>query len=91
MIPNDTKRLDVYDRLRKLTSGRISRALDLEEGDLVNLSLAQLIDLLFLIHGDTGSTGNFNVSLGAAVELVGAERIWHQREIEKVSVSQFVQ
>jgi len=37
LIPNDTKRLDVYDRLRKLTSGRISRALDLDDEDLVNL------------------------------------------------------
>ena len=91
MIPNDTKRQKVYDRLRKLTSNRITRGLGLADEDLVNLSLAQLINMLFLMHGDTGSTGNFNVSFGAALELIGPELVWHEPEMEKVSVVQFVQ
>ena len=91
MIPNDTKRQEAYDRLRKLTSDRIARALGLADEDLVNLSLSQLINLLFLMHGDGGSTGNFNVSFAAALELVGAELIWHEPETEKISVALFVQ
>ena len=91
MISNDTNRQKVYDRLRKLTSDRIARALGLADEDLVSLSLSQLINLLFLMHGDVGSTGNFNVSFAAAVELVGAELIWHVPETEKVVVTQFVQ
>ena len=71
MISNDTKRQKAYDRLRKLTSDRIARALGLADEDLANLSLSQLINLLFLMHGDGGSTGNFNVSFAAALELVG--------------------
>lgn len=59
--------------------------------DLMNLSLAQLINLLFLMHGDGGSTGNFVVSFAAALELVGAELIWHKPEPERVAFSQFVQ
>ena len=91
MIPNDTKRQKAYDRLRKLTSDRIARALGLADEDLANLSLSQLINLLFLIHGDGGSTGSFNVSFAAALELVGADLIWHEPETEKAAVAQFVQ
>jgi hypothetical protein len=65
--------------------------LGLADEDLVNLSLSQLIDLLFLMHGDGGSTGNFTVSFAAAVELVGAELIWHEPGTEKVAVAGFVQ
>jgi hypothetical protein len=57
----------------------------------VNLSLAQFINLLFLTHGDGGSTGNFNVSLAAALELLGAELIWLGPETEKAAAGQFVQ
>jgi hypothetical protein len=57
----------------------------------VNLLLSQLINLLFLVHGDGGSTGNFNVSFAAAFELVGAELIWREPETEKVAAGQFVQ
>jgi hypothetical protein len=91
MIPNDNKRQKAYDRLRKLTTDRITSALGLAEADLANLSLSQLINLLFLMHGDGGSTGSFNVSFAAVLELVGADLIWHEPETEKVAVTQFVQ
>ena len=91
MISNDTKREKAYYRLRKLTSERIARGLGLVDEDLVSLSLSQLINLLFLMHGDGGSTGNFNVSFAAAVELVGTELIWPVPETEKVAVTRFVQ
>ena len=91
MIPDDTKRQNTYNRLRKLTSDRIARALGLADEDLANLSLSQLINLLFLIHGDGGSTGSFNVSFAAALELVGADLIWHEPDAEKVAVGQLLQ
>ena len=60
MIPNNTKRQKVYGKLRKITSDRIARALDLADEDLWNLSLSQLINLLFLprqqnLWADSGS------------------------------------
>lgn len=78
MIPNDTKRQKAYDRLRKLTSERIARALGLADEDLATLSLSQLMNLIFLVHGDCGSTGNFNVLFAAVVELVGPELVWQK-------------
>lgn len=91
MIPSHSKRQEAYAQLWKLTSDRLVRALSLADEDLANLSLAQLINLLFLIHGDGGSTGNFTVSFAAALELVGADLVWHEPETEKVPVAQFVQ
>jgi hypothetical protein len=91
MIPNDTKRQKAYAQLRKLISDRIARALGLADEDLVNLPLSELINLLFLIHGDAGSTGNFSVSFAAALELVGEELIWYEPKMENVAVAQFVQ
>jgi predicted aminopeptidase len=91
LISNNSKRQEAYDRLRKLLNGRICRALSLADEDLASLSLSQLIHLVFLMHGDTGSTGNFNVSFATAIELVGVELVWQQPEIEKIPVAQFVQ
>jgi hypothetical protein len=43
------------------------------------------------MHGDTGSTGNFNVSFATVIELVGAEQVWQKPEMEKVAATQFIQ
>lgn len=88
MISNDTIRQKAYERLRKLTSDRVARAPGLSEEDFANLSLSALINLLFLIHGESGSTGSlstgsFNVSFATALELFGVDLIWHQPEAKK--------
>lgn len=91
MISNDTRRQKAYDQLRKLTSDRIVRTLGLSDDELADLSLAQLMNLVFLIHGDCGSTGNFNVAFAAAVKLVGPELVSSERGIQDISIIQFVQ
>jgi hypothetical protein len=91
MTANETKKQQAYDRLRKLSSNRVARVLGLVDEDLANLSLAQLINLLFLMHDDAGSTGNFNVSFVAALELVGVDLIWYEPETERATISQQVQ
>ena len=91
MISNDAKRQKVYEQLRILSIGRIARVLGLADEDLANLSLSQLINLLFLMHGDTGSTGNFNVSFATAIELFGAELVWQAPQIEKVAATELIQ
>ena len=91
MISNHTKRQKVYEQLRKLTSDRIIRSWGLFTEDLADLSLAQLINLIFLTHGDCGSTGNFNVAFAAAVKLVGPELVWSEPGIQDISIIQFVQ
>jgi hypothetical protein len=48
--------------------------------------LGELINTLFLMHGDGGSTGNFSVSFGAAIKMVGAELMWQEPAANKVAV-----
>lgn len=91
MISDDAKRQKAYKRLRKLTSDRVTRALGLSEEDLANLSLSALINLLFLVHGESGSTGSFNVSFATALELFGVDLIWHEPEAKKPALAQRIQ
>jgi hypothetical protein len=45
MISDDTKRRRAYERLRKLTSDRVVRALGLSEEDSFNVSFATALEL----------------------------------------------
>jgi hypothetical protein len=71
----------MYDTLRGQVSARLMHALNATEEDLANLSLGELINTLFLIHGDGGSTGNFSVSFGAALKIVGRTMMWHEPDV----------
>ena len=77
-MANESTTQRMYDALRVQISARLVRALNGAEEDLANLSLGELINTLFLIHGDGGSTGNFSVSFGAALKIVGRTMMWHE-------------
>jgi hypothetical protein len=77
-MANESTTQRMYDTLRGQVSARLMRALNATEEDLANLSLGELINTLFLIHGDGGSTGNFSVSFGAALKIVGRTMMWHE-------------
>jgi hypothetical protein len=79
-MANESTTQRMYDTLRGQVSARLVRALDATEEDLANLSLGELINTLFLIHGDGGSTGNFGVSFGAALKIVGRTMMWRVPE-----------
>ena len=83
---NESKKQKMYDALRGQVSGRLIRAMDIAEADIGNLSLGELINTLFLMHGDGGSTGNFSVSFGAAIKMVGAELMWQEPAANKVAI-----
>jgi hypothetical protein len=77
-MANESRIQKMYDTLRGQVSARLMRALNATEEDLANLSLGELINMLFLIHGNSGSTGNFNVSFGAAMKIIGRTMMWHE-------------
>ena len=74
----ESKKQKIYDTLRGLVSARLIRAMDIAEADIANLSLGELINTLFLMFGDGGSTGNFSVSFGAALKMVGQTMMWQE-------------
>ena len=79
-MANESTRQKMYDTLRGQVSARLMRALNATEENLANLSLGELINMLFLIHGDGGSTGNFSVSFGAVLKMVGRTMMWHESD-----------
>jgi hypothetical protein len=80
-MANESTTQRIYETLRRQVSARLMRALNATEEDLANLSLGELINTLFLIHGDGGSTGNFSVSFGAALKIVGRTMMWHEPDV----------
>jgi hypothetical protein len=77
-VANESQTQKMYETLRRQVSARLMRVLDSSPENLEVLSLGELINTLFLIHGDGGSTGNFSVSFGAALKMVGREMMWHE-------------
>ena len=82
---SESKKQKMYHALRGQVLGRLIRAMDIAEADIESLSLGELINTLFLMHGDGGSTGNFSVSFGAAIKMVGAELMWQEPAANKVA------
>jgi hypothetical protein len=77
-MANEPKNKKIYYALREQVSARLMRAVDISEADISNRSLGELINTLFLMHGDGGSTGNFGVSFGAALKMVGHTMMWQE-------------
>ena len=65
-MANELKKQKIYEVLRGQISTRLIRTTGFTEADVANLSLGELINTLFLMHGDAGSTGNFSVSFGGS-------------------------
>jgi hypothetical protein len=79
----------IYQVLRHHVTGRLVRA-DIADTDLAALSLGELLNTLFLLLGDGGSTGSFVPTFTAALKLVGPDLMW--QEPDKIAViSQRVQ
>lgn len=85
-MANESGKQKMSDALRGNVSARLVRALDVAEGDLANLSLGELINTLFLLHGDSGSTGNFSVTFSAALKMVGPELMWQEPAANKSAI-----
>jgi len=83
---SESRKQKMYDTLREQVSVRLTRTVGFTEGDLENLSLGEIINTLFLMHGDGGGTGNFSVSFGAALKLVGRELMWLEPEAKPAAI-----
>ena len=78
LMSHELKKQKMYDALREQVSARLVRAMDITDVDIANLSLGELLNMLFLVHGAFGSTGNFNVTFSAALKMVGQTMMWHE-------------
>jgi len=85
-MASDSRKQKIYDVLRGQVSARLIRTMNIGEGDIAILSLGEIINTLFMVHGDGGSTGNFSVSFGAALKMVGTELMWQEPDTKPAVV-----
>ena len=94
MNPAETEtnaRQIVYDSILKTANKRLEQAIPGSKGAFAQLSLAALLNLLFLIRGEWGSIGDYVTTQRAIRELVGDELLWAEPKKEISSPIELVQ
>ncbi len=77
MITDDTLRQHVYRSILKMASKRLEQAIPgSSEGAFAHLSLAALLNLLFLMRGEWGSIGDYATTQRALRATVGDDLLW---------------
>lgn len=76
MNPTEDVRQNLYKSILKTTNKRLELAIPGSEGAFAYLSLAALLNLLFLIRGEWGSIGDYLATQRAVRALVGDELLW---------------
>ena len=77
MIADDAMKQAVYQYFLKAAYRRLEQAIPgSSEGAFVHLSLAGVVNLLFLLRGEWGSIGDYVTTQKALRELVGDELLW---------------
>jgi hypothetical protein len=77
MITDETTKHRVYQNVLKTAQKRLEQAIPgSTEGAFAHLSLAGVVNLLFLLRGEWGSIGEYVTTQKALRELVGDELLW---------------
>jgi hypothetical protein len=70
-----------YSQILKTLRCRLTAALKCTEPEISHLTMAELLSLLFLLHGTFGSIGDFSTSFAALKKIVGTA-IWDEPKPE---------
>lgn len=76
MNPSENAKQNVYESILKTTHKRLEQAMPGCEGAFAQLSLAALLNLLFLMRGEWGSIGDYVTTQRAIRAIVGDELLW---------------
>lgn len=77
MIAEDGRKQAVYQYVLKTTQRRLQQAIPgSPEGAFAHLSLAAVLNLLFLLKGEWGSIGDYVTTQGALRALIGDDLLW---------------
>ena len=77
MIADDAMKQAVYQYLLKVTYRRLEQTIPgSSEGAFAHLSLAAVLNLLFLLRGEWGSLGDYVTTQRALRALVGDDLLW---------------
>jgi hypothetical protein len=77
MITDETTKHSVYQNVLKTVQKRLEQAIPgLTEGEFAHLSLAAVLNLLFLLRGEWGSIGDYVTTQRAIRSLIGDDLLW---------------
>jgi hypothetical protein len=77
MITENALRQNVYEHILKAANRRLEQAIPgSSEGAFADLSLAAVLNLLFLLRGEWGSIGDFVTTQRALRALIGDDLLW---------------
>lgn len=77
MISDDAKKKAVYEYLLRAAQKRLAQSIPgSDETSFAHLSLAAIVNLLFLLRGEWGSLGDFITTQKALRALVGDDMFW---------------
>jgi hypothetical protein len=76
MNSSEDARQNVYQSILKAACKRLEQAIPGSEGAFAQLSLASLLNVLFLLKGEWGSIGDYVTTQRAVRALVGDELLW---------------
>src|ERR1035441_4853970 len=80
MNPSEDARQNVYQHILKAASKRLEQAVPgSSEGTFGQLSLAAVLNLLFLLRGEWGSIGDYVTTQRAIRAVIGDELLWLNR------------
>lgn len=77
MTTDETTKYSVYQNVLKTAQKRLEQAIPgSTEGAFAHLSLAAILNLLFLLRGEWGSIGDYVTTQKALRALVGDDLLW---------------
>lgn len=92
MITDDAQRQHAYRAILKMANKRLEQAIPgSSEGAFTHLSLAALLNLLFLMRGEWGSIGDYVTTQRALRATVGDDLLWADPEQSMCATSESVQ
>ncbi len=84
MNPSEDARQNVYQSILKTASKRLEQAVPgSSEDTFAHLSLAAILNLLFLLRGEWGSIGEYVTTQRAIRAVVGDELLWAEPQAAK--------
>jgi len=78
---DETSDRNIYQHILKSAGRRLEQAIPGSEGEFGDLSLAAVLNLLFLMRGDWGSIGDYVTTLKALAAVVGEDLLWAKPQV----------
>jgi hypothetical protein len=91
MITDDNMKQAVYEHILKAANKRLEQGVPGSEGAFAQLSLAQLLNVLFLLKGEWPTIGDYVTTQKAVRALVGEQLLWAEPQKSSLAPIELLQ